>query len=156
MTKTPLSDSKKLLHPIWSYGLVMSQFFWIAVLTILMGLPENSLSIFIHLLGIALGLWAVKTMHLGHFNIVPDPLPHLNLVSTGPYRYIRHPMYASILIFFLPAVIFHNNWIVWASYGCLSLTLLLKLIYEEKLISAQCPDYDEYKQHTDRLIPMIF
>lgn len=150
--KTP----QKLTHPLWSYSLVGSQFFWIAVLIFLMGLPENKLSLFIHLLGAVLGLWAVKTMHLGHFNIVPDPMPHLNLVTTGPYRWIRHPMYTSILIFFLPAVLFVGGWIIWSSYGMLLLTLLLKLNYEERLISLQCPDYLEYRTRTSSLVPKIY
>ncbi len=156
MAKPSLKESTKLLHPVWSYSLVTSQFLWIAVLALLMGMPESPIAIGLHFLGALLGLWALKTMHLGHFNIVPDPLPHLDLVTTGPYQYIRHPMYASILIFFVPAIIFHSDWLIWMSYGFLCATLVLKLLYEEKLITHQCPDYQEYKQHTFRLIPKVF
>lgn len=146
----------QLLHPIWSYSLVTLQFFWITALLVLMGLPESKLSILIHLLGVVLGLWAIKTMHLGHFNIVPDPMPEINLVTTGPYQYIRHPMYGSILLFFLPALSFSNDWQVWSSYGALCITLLIKLSYEEHLLEKSHIDYPAYQQKTARLLPKIY
>jgi len=149
-------SQQKLLHPFWSYSLVFSQFFWILALLIIIQWPISILGHIIQVIAIFIGLWAVKTMHLGHFNIVPDPLPHLDLVTTGPYRFIRHPMYLSILLFFAPAAIEQASSLILAIYAILLTTLILKLLYEEKLLSEKCSDYPEYQQHTKRLIPFIF
>jgi protein-S-isoprenylcysteine O-methyltransferase Ste14 len=105
---------------------------------------------------VILGLWAIKTMHLGHFNIVPDPMPDIELVTTGPYSKIRHPMYASILLFFSVMVIEHNSLITYAIYASLTLALVIKLSYEERLLKEQLPFYSLYQQKTKRLIPGVF
>ena len=46
-------------------------------------------------LGVLLGLWALSSNRLGNFNIRPVPRAGGTLVQQGPYRWIRHPMYAS-------------------------------------------------------------
>ena len=148
---------QKLLHPWYSYGLVSAQFGFIALLlaaTYPWQITDWSFPV--HILGAILGLWALKTMHLGHFNIIPDPMPHLQLVTTGPYAFIRHPMYASILIFFLPFPILHSTPISWLVFALLGMTLLLKLHYEEHLIRHKISDYKIYQSHTKKLIPWVF
>lgn len=148
---------QNLQHPLYSYSLVSAQFGFIGLL-IAVTYPWQfaTSSLIVHALGALLGLWALKTMHLGHFNIVPDPMPHLQLVTTGPYAFIRHPMYASILLFCLPLPIAHNSIISWAVYSILSGTLLLKLHYEEALLRNKTDDYRIYQRHSKKLIPWVF
>ena len=47
----------------------------------------------------ALGLWALSANRPGNFNIRPEPKTDGQLVQTGPYRWIRHPMYTAVLLF---------------------------------------------------------
>lgn len=153
----PNGKTAKIPHPIWSYGLVFSQFALIALLTLL-SFPW-SLDFWILAIqggAILLGLWALKTMHLGHFNIIPDPMPEINLVTTGPYRFIRHPMYASILYFFAPVAISENRPTIWLLFLLLTLTLILKLSYEEALLKRKLQDYALYQDKTRRLLPYLF
>jgi protein-S-isoprenylcysteine O-methyltransferase Ste14 len=110
----------------------------------------------LQLLAIFIGLWALKTMHIGHFNIVPDPMPEINLVTTGPYQYIRHPMYLSILLFFFPWVILHVSGISLLALGALVFTLLFKLHYEESLLVERLADYSVYQSKTKKLIPFVY
>src|SRR3989337_2375469 len=44
-----------------------------------------------------LGLWAIGTMGIGNFNVTPDVKQRARLVTSGPYRLIRHPMYTALL-----------------------------------------------------------
>jgi len=67
--------------------------------------PSNIYLLMIELLGLGLGIWAVYRMRIGNFNIVPDPLARSKLVTAGPYRLIRHPMYLALLLSTLPLVI---------------------------------------------------
>lgn len=152
----PKNQQKTLItHPFYSYILVSLQFLWIAMLLLITTWP---LTIWQHLLqipSVLLGLWALKTMHLGHFNIIPDPMPDLKLVTYGPYAYIRHPMYAAILCFFLPILYQASLWQL-ATFSMLTLTLLIKLSYEEHLLLNLTQDYAAYRTRTHKLLPKVF
>jgi protein-S-isoprenylcysteine O-methyltransferase Ste14 len=80
-----------------------------------------------------------------------------SLVTTGIYRYIRHPLYSSLLllawgIFFkLPS---------WAGMVLVALTTFL-LLLTARADEAECtrffgPDYTQYMQKTRRFIPFLF
>jgi protein-S-isoprenylcysteine O-methyltransferase Ste14 len=151
-----LSQIKQFKHPLLSFSFVSLQFSMIALLLWILPWELAWGIVPFQILAILIGLWAVKTMRLGHFNIVPDPMPKINLVTTGPYQYIRHPMYLSILLFFLPWVIFHISIISLAALGLLILTLLFKLHYEERLLVERLVDYKLYQPRTKKLIPFIY
>jgi protein-S-isoprenylcysteine O-methyltransferase Ste14 len=103
-----------------------------------------------------IGLWAVQTMHLGRFNIVPDPRDDAQLVETGPYRWIRHPMYAAILWVMIPMVLADMSLERLGWLGLLLVTLLVKLHYEEFLLKRRFVDYAAYQQRTHKLLPRVF
>lgn len=95
-------------------------------------------------------------MHLGHFNIIPDPMPDIQLVTHGPYQFIRHPMYLSIIVFFLPMVLLDFSLGSIGLYMNLIFILLIKLSYEEYLLAQVLPDYPAYQAKTKKLIPFVF
>ena len=145
----------QLKHPLISFSLVTLQFSLIGVLLLVLPLSLNPMVLLMQFAAIVLGLWAVQTMHLGHFNIVPDPMPDIELVTRGPYQYIRHPMYFSIILFFFPLVAVNLNWINLSIYANLFIILFIKLSYEESLLIEKLPDYEVYQQKTKKLVPFI-
>lgn len=158
-----MTQHSTLQHPILSLGLVALQFSLIALLSyLLISQSHNRLELLptAALIGYAsaviLGLWAVKTMRLGKFNIVPDPQQNVTLITSGPYRYIRHPMYLSILIFFLPPALFQPSFSVLLTYGLLAFTLVIKLHYEERLLRQALSSYSHYQARSKKLIPFIY
>ena len=79
-------------------------------------------------------------------------------VRKGPYRYIRHPAYTGLVLFFIGWGITFENWI---SILAMFLLPLVALIYrvriEEKLLRKHFGAvYDEYKGSTHALIPFVY
>lgn len=146
-----------LAHPLLSYSLVSLQFASIAAL-LGMGawLASSFFGLLLQGLGVFVGLWAVKTMHLGRFNIVPDPRADGELVETGPYRWVRHPMYLSILLVMSPMVVADTSVERFVWLLVLVATLLIKLHYEESLLRQHFADYATYQQRSHKLLPGVF
>ncbi len=97
--------------------------------------------------------WAVKVMRLGHFNIRPTIKSGALLITHGPYRYIRHPMYASLLLAGLGLLLITFSWLRLVIFFALWLVLYGKLRIEEKLLADHFPDYASYRKHTRMLFP---
>ncbi len=106
--------------------------------------------------GIALGLYAVAVMRLGRFNVTPDVRPNAELRVHGPYRWIRHPMYTSVLLTTLALVWGDFSLVRLAVWALLALDLVLKMRYEEHLLSEKFEAYAAYRRRTKRLIPWVY
>lgn len=135
---------------------VIVQFICIILLLKEMNLPAFSILSIFHILAILLGISALYQSQKTNFSIFPEVKEHSQLVKSGPYRFIRHPMYSSILLFFLPLLISQFSVYVLAIYIILSIDLLLKLWYEESLLKIAFTDYSEYQKTTAKLIPFVF
>lgn len=118
--------------------------------------PSNAVLLVLELLGIGLGIWAILAMRIGNFNIMPDPLKHSQLVTSGPYRMIRHPMYLAILLTTLPLIIYSFDLFRLAIWLVLLIDLIFKLVYEENLLSEKLVGYDRYIERSFRLFPYIY
>lgn len=118
--------------------------------------PANPVLLVLELLGIGLGIWAILVMRIGNFNITPDPLKHSQLVTSGPYSLIRHPMYLAVLLTTLPLIIYSFDPFRLAVWLVLLIDLLLKLNYEESLLAVKLVGYDRYKERSYRLFPYIY
>ncbi len=97
--------------------------------------------------------WAVKVMRLGHFNILPTIKSGAILITHGPYRYIRHPMYASLLLGGLGLLLISCNWLRLVGFLALWFVLYCKLRIEEKLLADHFPGYASYQKRSRMLFP---
>ena len=116
----------------------------------------NTISLGIQLLGIILGIWAILVMSKSKLNITPVPRNGSSLINIGPYRFIRHPMYLALLLFLTPVVFYHTTNLGILVFGIFLVNLVLKLSYEEQLLLQSFKRYEDYQQHTWRLIPWIY
>lgn len=105
--------------------------------------------------GIALGVWAVLTMRL-RVNITPSVRRGSSMLEAGPYAWIRHPMYAALIVTGLALVLNFPSASRWVAWGLLTVNLVVKLLYEERLLVAAFPHYAAYQRRTHRLIPWVF
>lgn len=117
----------------------------------------DSFLVFFQLMGLIISFWGMITMKFGNFNIQPEVKEKAQFISKGPYRLIRNPMYAGILIFFGIALYEQFSYLRLFVYILLTITLLLKIDAEEKFLTERFGDvYLNYKKKTTRLIPFIY
>ena len=104
--------------------------------------------------GFILVVWAIWSLRRS-LRVHPAPAAHAELVTDGPFRHIRHPIYTGILILAL-------GYALWSQHpGRIGVTLLLGLLfwvkgdYEERLLRQQFPHYADYVARTGRLWPQL-
>jgi protein-S-isoprenylcysteine O-methyltransferase Ste14 len=99
-------------------------------------------------------LWARLTFGRRSFHASADPTAG-GLVTTGPYRFLRHPIYAAVLYFAWTGVASHFNIINLFLGVLVSVGLAVRMMAEERLVVEKYPDYSEYAARTKRVIPFV-
>lgn len=107
--------------------------------------------------GAAIGLmiWARVTFGRRSFHGAADPTPG-GLVTTGPYRFIRHPIYTAGCLFGWAGVASHRSLPAAALGIVLILGAVIRMLCEEKLVTEAYPDYRRYAASTKRMVPHVF
>lgn len=105
--------------------------------------------------GLALAVWA--RIYLSRNWGMPMSLrENHELVTTGPYAYVRHPIYSGFLLAMLGSALADGiPWLIVFIFLFIYFTYSAKV--EEKMMADLFPDqYPEYKKHTKMLIPFVF
>src|SRR3990170_4394469 len=102
------------------------------------------------ILAVALSIWARRSFQKGQFSIHAEPEKG-TLLATGPYRVIRHPMYAAALLLIWSGILGHLS-IINIVIGMIAISVAaIRIVYEEQFLQAQYPDYAEYSHKTKRI-----
>ena len=79
------------------------------------------------------------------------------VVDTGLYSVVRHPMYAVTLLLFLMIPPVLGSWYAWIPFACYPGIIVVRLLDEEELLSRELPGYEAYKKKVKyRLIPFVW
>ncbi|HEY3231895.1 MAG TPA: isoprenylcysteine carboxylmethyltransferase family protein [Roseiflexaceae bacterium] len=79
------------------------------------------------------------------------------VVSTGPYQYVRHPMYATAIIFLVGTTLLLGSWYGLVLGLLLVVAIALRAVQEERTLRAELPGYDEYMAQVHyRLVPYVW
>jgi protein-S-isoprenylcysteine O-methyltransferase Ste14 len=127
----------------------------LGVLTLENFRSSSPVVLFMQAVSLLLFLCARITFGRRSYHVVADPTEG-GLVTTGPYRYIRHPIYAAICLFASVAMIGHCSWSMGLCVGLVWISALTRIFCEEVLVTARYPDYVQYAAKTWRLIPFIY
>jgi protein-S-isoprenylcysteine O-methyltransferase Ste14 len=106
-------------------------------------------------LGLAFAVWA--RLHIGRNWGTPmtrknDP----ELVTSGPYRFVRHPIYSGILLAGIGTVV-ALSWFWLVVVGLAAIYFVSSATVEERYLSEQFPDaYAAYRRSTKMLVPFVF
>ncbi len=140
--------------------LVGLQFFLLLVLGLMaapsvLGRPWPLVSLLLMALSVVMAGWTLAHNRLGNFNIRPAPKIGGRLITSGPYRYIRHPMYTVVLMGAASLATLAGTLLIWLVWGGLVVVLWLKSHLEEQWLRELHPQYATYCGASKRFIPWL-
>jgi protein-S-isoprenylcysteine O-methyltransferase Ste14 len=147
-------------HTAWS--LVVIQFVLLAALLIV---PRGSLwpegaiwwtiAVILIVSGAVLG--AASGVRLGR-NLTPNPIPREEgtLVDQGVYRWVRHPMYAAVLLLALGLTTLKASLVHLLIFFALVMLLWVKARAEERLLREKFEHYRGYQARVGMFFPRVF
>ncbi len=140
-----------------SHSLVFMQFMGIllSVLPFNASMQNSWYFLFFCVLGLILGFYTLLFNQIGNFRVYPELKPQSKLITTGPYRFIRHPMYACVILCVLGTAFYRNHPANYLGLVFVITSVTLKAYKEEGLILEKYPEYKNYMRRTSRFIPWV-
>jgi protein-S-isoprenylcysteine O-methyltransferase Ste14 len=89
------------------------------------------------------------------FHAAADPTAG-GIVTTGPYAYVRHPIYAAALYFVWAGAIDRISWLAVVSALAVSAGGFARMISEERLLVQRYPEYRDYMTRVRRIVPFVY
>ena len=131
---SPLADDWRILIPAWIR--------WLGALI---------------LLGGTMGFLSAHRALGRNWSPVLEIRRRQELVISGPYRWIRHPMYAALFLVHMGMAFVTANWLVASAFvGSIFILYFLRVSVEERMMVEYFGEaYRIYMQRTDRLFPKL-
>ena len=125
--------------PIWPFSPAV---FWLGAL--------------VTLAGFAITVWARVTLGRNWSGWVTIKENH-ELIQTGPYAWVRHPIYTGLILAFLGSALARDQWRGAVAVVLVVIAFRIKLGIEEAWMMRQFgPNYAAYKKRTKMLVPYIW
>jgi protein-S-isoprenylcysteine O-methyltransferase Ste14 len=106
--------------------------------------------------GVALAVWGRHQLGANWSSAASVKEGH-ELVTSGPYRLVRHPIYAGFLWAMLGAVLTQGGLLWVAGLAVLIPVFAYRMSVEEKLMAGEFPsEYPQFQRRTKRVIPFIW
>jgi protein-S-isoprenylcysteine O-methyltransferase Ste14 len=118
-------------------------------------LSPAPLVIVLQLAAIVVMLWARITFGRRSFHPTAGATAG-GVVTSGPYQYIRHPIYASVCLFVWASSLGHLSPFSVAMACIATAGAMIRLVAEEGAMRRRYPEYDAYAATTKRLVPFIY
>ena len=108
------------------------------------------------ILGFALLQWAQNILGK-NWSDTPRMIEEQSLITSGPYQFIRHPIYTAFLLILGSTLLISANWLIGLAWiGMTLLEVASRIGFEENLMLEYFGDqYREYRKRTGRLLPKI-
>jgi protein-S-isoprenylcysteine O-methyltransferase Ste14 len=106
---------------------------------------------------IAVGLmaWARITFGGRSFHATADPTEG-GLVTSGPYAFVRHPIYTAVCLFVLAGGLAHLSWPTAGLVLLVFAGAIARMLAEEHLLRQRYPEYSAYAARIPRMVPYVF
>jgi protein-S-isoprenylcysteine O-methyltransferase Ste14 len=129
---------------------------WLAWAGLPLPLWSRWLGVAVALAGFVLLQWSQQTLG-ANWSDAPKLLEGQELVTQGPYRWIRHPIYTAFLLILGSLLLITANWLVGVMWIAMTgLDVAARMKAEEGLMLGQFGEpYRDYLRRTGRLLPRI-
>jgi protein-S-isoprenylcysteine O-methyltransferase Ste14 len=112
-------------------------------------------SILLCVFGLAGAIWARRTLATNWSSEVVFKEQH-ELVTSGPYRLARHPIYTSMLTMALGTALAIGRLSSCVGFVLMAIGFLVRVKQEDELMLLHFPEYAEYKSRVKALIPFVW
>jgi len=106
--------------------------------------------------GCILGAVTLMYNRIGNFNIRPELKENTELVVQGPYRWIRHPMYLTVLLLCGSLLAAYGQTYKYPCFLGLFALLGQKIAMEERFLAERFPEYSSYREGTWKVFPWVW
>ncbi|WGS23060.1 MULTISPECIES: isoprenylcysteine carboxylmethyltransferase family protein [unclassified Bradyrhizobium] len=121
------------------------------------GTPLMLLGLVLYLISMVLILWVFRTNSFAAPVVKVQAERDHRVISTGPYALVRHPMYASIMLFFIGVPLMLASWWGLAFVPVFFLMFAVRTRIEERTLAAGLPGYADYATRVRyRLVPGLW
>lgn len=128
----------------WSASLLGAQPLWLTV--------SSQLLVFAAMLSV---IWVMNVNRFAGATVAVET--GQQVISTGPYRFVRHPMYTAGAVMWLFTPLALGSGLLLPAFALVIPFCVLRIRNEEKVLREELPGYQEYCQRTRyRLIPLVW
>jgi methyltransferase len=103
----------------------------------------------------ALRWWVIRSLG-AHWNVQVVDSSRLGVVTSGPFRYVRHPNYAAVFSELLALPLIHTAWITAIAGGIAHVGVLAQRLSTEERVLLANPDYRAAMSGKPRFLPGLF
>ena len=105
--------------------------------------------------GLGISIWARRVLGRNWSGIVTVKQDH-ELIRTGPYRYVRHPIYTGLLLAILGTALIFGEWRGLIAFVIFTAAIMLKVRTEERFMDESFPEqYARYRAEVPALLPFL-
>jgi protein-S-isoprenylcysteine O-methyltransferase Ste14 len=120
-------------------------------------LPLQVLGLAVYLLSTALIMWVFRENSFAAPVVKVQAERHHHVISSGPYAFVRHPMYSGIMLFFFGVPLLLGSWWGVAIAPVFAALFAIRARIEERALVEGLPDYADYAARVRyRLVPGIW
>ncbi|TGQ54080.1 isoprenylcysteine carboxylmethyltransferase family protein [Mesorhizobium sp. M1C.F.Ca.ET.193.01.1.1] len=162
--RPPIQKTQTAADKILLSILLLGIFGWLALMGLDVRFGWSPVSIGVQVIGaliLLVGIWICYLTMLE--NSFAAPVVKIQdergqkVITTGPYSYVRHPMYAGAILYFAGTALLLGSWLGLVLVSVFIVLLAIRTFIEEKTLRTGLRGYDDYAANVRyRLIPMVW
>ncbi|MFC2253991.1 isoprenylcysteine carboxylmethyltransferase family protein [Labrys portucalensis] len=122
-----------------------------------MPLPLEAVGLVLYLASTLFVMWVFRENSFAAPVVKVQAERHHHVVSTGPYAFVRHPMYAGVMLYFIGTPLLIGSWWGLAMMPVFFLAFALRSRIEERTLMTGLPGYADYARSVRyRMVPGIW